>query len=154
MNQKQFEQLCLDACTALGLKDTGALGAGFPATIDGVDVELILKTSAPVGLQMILEVGAPDPEHRLQAYEAVLSLQALWMGDLQGMFALDAAADRLLFVLTAPVAPTLQGAALALVIRGLAAQVLGWRHTVLKDKLDLHWLADGAPDPAAAVDHV
>jgi hypothetical protein len=153
MNQKQFEQLCLDASTALGLKDTGALGAGFPATVDGVDVELLLTTSTPVGLQLILEVGAPAPGQRLQAFEALLSLQTLWMGELQGMFALDAAADRVLFVVTTPLAPTLQGGALAPVLRGLAAQVTGWRNTVLKGQLDLLWFTDGAEDNAASIPH-
>ena len=154
MNQKQFEQLCLDTSTALGLKDTGALGAGFPATVDGVDVELLLTTSAPAGLQLILEVGAPAPGQRLQVFEALLSLQTLWMGELQGMFALDATTDRVLFVVTTPVAPTLQGGALAAVLRGLATQVLGWRNTVLKGQLDLLWFTDGAQDNAASIPHV
>lgn len=154
MNQKQFEQLCLDASGALGLKDTGALGAGCPATVDGVDVELILKTSAPPGIQLVLELGAPDPAQRLEAFEAVLALQTLWMGELQGMFALDPAADRLLFVVTAPVVPSLQGATLASVIRGLAAQVTGWRNTVLKGRLDLLWFTDGAEGSGESNPHV
>lgn len=153
MNQKQFEQLCLDASTALKLADTGALGAGFPATVDGVDVELILKTSAPPGLQLVLEVGAPEPSQRLEAFETLLALQTLWMGELQGMFALDSAADRLLFVVTAPVAPSLQGATLASVIRGLAAQVTGWRNTVLKGRLDPLWFTGGADTGGPADAH-
>lgn len=153
MNQKQFEQLCLDTSASLGLQDTGALGAGYPATVDGVDLELILKTSAPPGIQLVLEVGAPDPVQRLQAFEALLALQTLWMGELQGMFALDSAADRLLFVVTAPVAPSLQGATLASVIRGLAAQVTGWRTTVLKGRLDPLWFTDGADTGGPANAH-
>ena len=157
MDPKQFQQICLDASKRLALKDTGALGAGFPACVDGVDVEIFNRESNPGGLLVVFEVGNPDPVSRLDAYESVLALQTLWMSEINGMFAYDAASDRLLFVLNAPALEGSTGEQLADLLKGFAAMVEDWRQTILKGRVGGKWAADAvthAALPSSKVAHV
>jgi hypothetical protein len=139
MNPKIFAQLCADTSKALALKDTSALGLGHPLTINGVEIELMMKTSFPSGVQVILEVGAPEPKQRQAVYEALLAQQMLWMGDLNGLFCYDASHDRLLFSVGMPTDDNTKGEQLAKAIQGFAALVLNWRNTLLKGLLDPEW---------------
>jgi hypothetical protein len=157
MDPKQFQQICLDASKRLALKDTGALGAGFPTNVDGVDVEILYSETNPGGIHLVFEVGSPAPDRRLKAYEALLVLQTLWMSEMNALFTLDVAADRLLFVVNTPVAEAATGEPLAAVLKGFAAQVNEWRQTVLKGQLDDQWFTDGLEPPtvgASAKAHV
>lgn len=150
MNPKIFAQLCADASKALALKDTTALGLGQPISIHGVDVELMMKTSFPAGVQVIFEVGAPEPNERLAVYEALLAQQMLWMGDLNGLFCYDASHDRVLFSVGMPTDDNTQGNQLAKAIQGFADLVLSWRNGLLKGLLNPEWLdRDALLDKAA-----
>jgi hypothetical protein len=141
MNPKIFAQLCADASKALTLKDTTALGLGQPITIHGVDIELMMKTSFPAGVQVILEVGAPEPKARQAVYEALLAQQMLWMGDLNGLFCYDASHDRVLFSVGMPTDDNTRGEQLAKAMQGFAELVLNWRNGLLKGLLDPEWFA-------------
>ncbi|QHE76295.1 hypothetical protein [Hydrogenophaga sp. PBL-H3] len=150
MNPKIFAQLCADASKALALKDTTALGLGQPISIYGVDVELMMKTSFPAVVQVIFEVGAPEPKERLAVYEALLAQQMLWMGDLNGLFCYDASHDRVLFSVGMPTDDNTQGNQLAKAIQGFADLVLSWRNGLLKGLLNPEWLdRDALLDKAA-----
>jgi hypothetical protein len=141
MNPKIFAQLCADASKTLALKDTTALGLGQPISINGVDVELMMKTSFPAGVQLILEVGAPEPKARQAVYEALLAQQMLWMGDLNGLFCYDASHDRVLFSVGMPTDDNTKGEQLAKSMQGFANLVLSWRNGLLKGLLDPEWFA-------------
>ncbi|MDP2017702.1 hypothetical protein [Hydrogenophaga sp.] len=150
MNPKIFAQLCADASKTLALKDTTALGLGQPISIHGVDVELMMKTSFPAGVQVILEVGAPEPKARLAVYEALLAQQMLWMGDLNGLFCYDASHDRVLFSVGMPTDDNTKGEQVGKAIQGFADLVLNWRNGLLKGMLDPEWLdRDALLDKAA-----
>ncbi|MBT9462678.1 hypothetical protein [Hydrogenophaga sp.] len=150
MNPKIFALLCADASKALALKDTTALGLGQPISIHGVDVELMMKTSFPAGVQVIFEVGAPEPKQRQAVYEALLAQQMLWMGDLNGLFCYDASHDRVLFSVGMPTDDNTKGEQLAKSIQGFADLVLSWRNGLLKGLLDPEWLdRDALLDKAA-----
>lgn len=139
MNPPFFAQLCSDASRTLALKDTTALGLGQPININGVETELIMKTSFPAGVQAIFEVGAPEPKQRMAVYETLLAQQMLWMGDLNGLFCYDASHDRVLFSVGMPTDGNTQGEQLAKAIQGFAALVLSWRTGLLKGLLDPDW---------------
>lgn len=150
MNPKIFAQLCADASKTLALKDTTALGLGQPISVHGVDVELMMKTSFPAGVQVILEVGAPEPKARLAVYEALLAQQMLWMGDLNGLFCYDASHDRVLFSVGMPTDDNTKGEQVGKAIQGFADLVLNWRNGLLKGMLDPEWLdRDALLDKAA-----
>ncbi|MBA4212910.1 MAG: hypothetical protein C0449_07480 [Polaromonas sp.] len=145
MNPKVFAQLCADAGKALGLKDaTNTLSMGQPITINNVEIELMMKTSFPAGVQLILEVGAPEPKEREAVFEALLAQQMLWMGDLNGLFCYDANHDRVVFSVGMPTDDKTNGNQLAKAIQGFAALVLDWRNSLLKGKLDPDWFLQDA----------
>ena len=112
---------------------------GQPITINNVEIELMMKTSFPAGVQLILEVGAPEPKEREAVFEALLAQQMLWMGDLNGLFCYDASHDRVLFSVGMPTDGNTQGEQLAKAIQGFAALVLSWRTGLLKGLLDPDW---------------
>ncbi|MGE0350049.1 hypothetical protein [Hydrogenophaga sp.] len=153
MNPKTFSQLCADAGKALGLKDSNnTLSMGQPITINNVEIELMMKTSFPAGVQLILEVGAPEPKQRLAVYEALLTHQMLWMGDLNGLFCYDAVHDRVLFSVGMPTDDSTKGEQLAKAIQGFVSLVLDWRNGLLKGTLDPDWfLQDANLDKVAHV---
>ncbi len=144
MDPKFFAQLCADASKTLALKDSTALGLGQPININGVDIELMMKTSFPAGVQAIFEVGAPEPKQRLAVYEALLAQQMLWMGDLNGLFCYDASHDRVLFSVGMPTDDHTKGEQLAKAIQGFADLVLSWRNGLLKGLLDPDWFLQDA----------
>ncbi|KRB96361.1 hypothetical protein ASE11_17445 [Hydrogenophaga sp. Root209] len=144
MDPKFFAQLCAEASKTLALKDSTALGLGQPITIHGVDIELMMKTSFPAGVQLILEVGAPEPKARQAVYEALLAQQMLWMGDLNGLFCYDASHDRVLFSVGMPTDANTKGEQLAKSIQGFADLVLSWRSGLLKGLLDPDWFLQDA----------
>lgn len=150
MNPKIFAQLCAVISKTLALKDTISLGLGQPITLSGVDIELMMKTSYPSGVQAIFDVGAPEPKQRLAVYEALLAQQMLWMGDLNGLFCYDASHDRVLFSVGMPTDDNTTGEQLATAIQGFADLVVNWRGSLLKGLLDAEWLGRDAQLDTAA----
>ena len=78
----------------------------------------------------------PAEDRRAEVFQALLGLQLLLVGAVEGMFVYDAVNDRVLFAARMPFWREIDGTQFAAVLTAMAAQATTWRRSLLAGKLD------------------
>ncbi len=121
----------------LGLVDVNAIADGRAVAVDGVLVELAQNwRSGCLDAYLFVDAGVPHEDRGAEVCQALLSLQLLQLGEIEGMFVHDAVNDRLMFGARITLWRCLDGAALAILMRALASRAMTWRRTLLAQKLE------------------
>lgn len=136
MDQTTFKDICHDASLRLRLPDVEALGRGAAVMVDGTIMEIAdTNRGDRLDAYLFVEVGVPVEDHRAEAYQALLGLQMLLIGTVEGMFVYDAVNDRVLFAARLPLWRAIDGAVMADILKAMAAQARTWRGTLLAGQL-------------------
>ena len=127
MNPLRLDDLCADVSAIFGLDEADALGVGFPATMGGVEVELVCAGWAQDRVQVLLTLGEMAKGKREACFMTALALQGHEMLANWAHFVLDAVNDRLLWCVSLALGADADPASVADLIRQLVEEVHAWR---------------------------
>jgi hypothetical protein len=90
MDAMKLDELCRDACVALGLDKPDALREEGVAEVDGIEMALRFDPEDdPNGLSFYVDLGLPAIEHRAQVCEELLKINLLHGTSTCAVYAMD-----------------------------------------------------------------
>ncbi|RYX95439.1 MAG: hypothetical protein EOO28_11810 [Comamonadaceae bacterium] len=135
MNLIEFNKLCRDAAAVSGIADIASLGLGDRVTVDEVVFESCFMEGQDAFI-LLADLGHIADEDRADVYEKLLTFQvARWRGMARLRFGLQPMRDMPVLAVTVTLGSQTDGAALAALMRSMAAQVVQWRQTLLAGKV-------------------
>ncbi len=127
-----FRSLCRDTAITLALDDPDTLFADGYLELDDLPISLRFEPDlAPDRLFCYADLGPVEDQHRLVAYENLLTLNLLSGTKTSGVYTLDPASGHVVFAQHLMQPDRLNGEQLAALLRTVAAQARSLRTTLL-----------------------
>lgn len=122
MNTEEFDQLCVDACVALGLPDPSVLRTQGQLEVDGVDIALLHDAEdEPGSVFSFADLGYVEPAGQTEVFQQLLALNFSRGSALGGFCGLHQSSQHAVLCVQIDDADLLDGDGLARLLREQAA---------------------------------